>query len=337
MFLRAARCARKRACDSVGPVQNDGDVVRAMFARAALILPLALFFGVMVSSTAHAKSKSRPKPKHKTAAVCARAAERAQQHRIDGKLLAAQEELHTCMKSSCPAVIRSHCTRWFEEVESALPSIVLRVTDEAGHDLTDVTVSVDGAVIDSWREGLPIVLDPGEHEFVYERPGYEPVLERVLIAASEKNRVLSITLATKASTPRQTSAYDDDPRRELSDLSEHDDPARAPRRRPSAAAWIAGSAALAAWGSFAYFGITGQKDMQHLRDTCAGECPQSEVDKAWTRLVIADVSLGVAVVATGVATWLFVASTRKDHKPARTSVGMAPTGAGGFVHMSTRF
>jgi hypothetical protein len=68
--------------------------------------------------------------------------------------------------------------------------------------------------------------------------------------------------------------------------------------------------------SFAYFGLRGHSELSDLRASCLGHCAQDDVDRAWSKLVVADVSLGVGVVAAGVAAWLFLmprAST--SHRP----------------------
>src|SRR5687767_3176668 len=68
-------------------------------------------------------------PSDKTKVRCARAAEQAQQLRLDAKLLEARDQLRMCVRPACPDIVRSYCTRWFEEVEADLPSVVVRVQD----------------------------------------------------------------------------------------------------------------------------------------------------------------------------------------------------------------
>jgi hypothetical protein len=78
--------------------------------------------------------------------------------------------------------------------------------------------------------------------------------------------------------------------------------------------------------SFATFGAVGKSDIDDLRATCAGHCKQSDVDSAWSKLIVADVSLGVGVVAAGLATWLFLAPRKRDAS-ARASIAPIPHGA----------
>ena len=95
---------------------------------------------------------------------------------------------------------------------------------------------------------------------------------------------------------------------------------------------------LAAYGSFAYFGTTGRHELDDLHDSCEGHCEQSKVDAAWTKLIIADVSLGVAVLGTGLSTWLFVKSMRgKGERPPATQASVAPLMHGLRLGVSHRF
>jgi hypothetical protein len=247
---------------------------------------------------------------------CARAAEQAQQLRLEAKLLAARDALRVCLRPACPDIVRSYCTRWFDEVEADLPSVVVRVQDASGNDLSDVTVSVDGTVQNTWRDGLPVVLDPGEHAFVFERPGSRRLEMHVRLSTGEKKRPLAVILQSElASTPELAWAGHEASVEPVAAAATPGadalppEPANLARRR--AAAWVLSGVALAGVGSFTYFGITGRRRLQDLRRECAGRCASDEVDAAWNRLIVADVSLGAAVLSTGLATWLFVTSRQK--------------------------
>jgi hypothetical protein len=252
---------------------------------------------------------------------CARAAEKAQQLRIDGHLMDARGALHACLRPACPKVIRSYCTRWFDEVESDLPSVVVSVHDASGNDLSGVTLTVDSKIEDSWRAGLPIELDPGEHLFRYERAGSKRLETRVRVSLGEKKRLLSVTLEEamdgfQEAAPEETLVASDVPEdSEIAAAPSKTPPLSSqtsePAHRKRVAAWVMSGTAVAALGSFAYFGITGRSDLSQLRHDCAGHCASSKVDAAWDKLIIADVSLGLAVLSTGLATWLFVASREK--------------------------
>ena len=280
-------------------------------------------FVVLGASTG---AKARP-PSIKV--QCKQAAERAQMYRNEGKLLSARDELHQCVLPACPAVVRSYCTRWFEEVEADLPTIVLKVRDGEGNDLSDATVSIDGQRVETWQGGLPIALDPGSHTIQCARADSPPAQASVLLGTAEKRRLLTLTIESAPPNYQELDPPVARARPEVEDSSPH---------RPSVAAWVVGATTLAAYGSFAYFGTTGRHELDDLHDSCEGHCEQSKVDAAWTKLIIADVSLGVAVLGTGLSTWLFVKSMRgKGERPPATQASVAPLMHGLRLGVSHRF
>ena len=63
-------------------------------------------------------------------------------------------------------------------------------------------------------------------------------------------------------------------------------------------ATVAAGIGLVGLGSFTYFGLTGRAEYFDYKNSCGPDCSRSEVAPAHTRLVVADVSLGVSVLAT---------------------------------------
>jgi hypothetical protein len=92
---------------------------------------------------------------------------------------------------------------------------------------------------------------------------------------------------------------------------------------PPIAAFVVGGIGVVALGSFAYFGLTGKKDVSDMRDSCGitHSCAQSDVDAAKTKLLVADISLAVGVVALGVATYLFITHNSASSGNAKAQVG----------------
>lgn len=66
-----------------------------------------------------------------------------------------------------------------------------------------------------------------------------------------------------------------------------------------------------ALGSFAIFGIQGKNEVDDLQK-CKPRCAEEDVDSARTKLIIADISLGVGVVALGVATYMLLTRPKVD-------------------------
>src|SRR5882724_2327615 len=82
-----------------------------------------------------------------TTADCLTANEKSIQLHSEHLFRAARAELLTCAAGSCPADIRTECTRRVAELNTAMPTLVFEVKDANGADLSDVKVTMDGAVL----------------------------------------------------------------------------------------------------------------------------------------------------------------------------------------------
>lgn len=138
-----------------------------------------------------------------TKAQCVDANAKGQAFRQDGKLAQSRAALEKCSDSACPAIVRSDCLERLDELERAQPTLVLGVTDAAGLDTTDVTVTLDGAPLDAKLDGKAIPLDPGEHTLVVTLPSGASQSRKVLLKEGEKARLekVSFAQAATASSP----------------------------------------------------------------------------------------------------------------------------------------
>jgi len=279
--------------------------------RTTLLLVLALS---LVAPRAVADDKQ----------ACIAASEKAQQLRADGKLSASREQLLSCARDVCPGVVRKDCARWLGEVDEALPSIVLAARDGEGHDVFAVKVTVDGKPFADKLEGKAQSIDPGAHSLEFVRDTGETVKENVLVREGEKNRIVAVTFAS----PKPTTTTDSKP------VDTAPTPvAPPPEKQTRVAAWVLSGVGVAALGSFAYFGITARNDASDLRSSCAPTCDQGDVDSVRTRLLVADVSLGVSLLSFGLATYLFVS----DSGEKRTAVVVQPLASGAALQLLGRF
>ncbi len=119
---------------------------------------------------------------------CVSANTAAQALRRDGKLSSARAKLLQCGSSSCPAMVRDDCTRRLDDVDKAMPTIVFDLKDGAGHDLIDVTATVDGQPLIHALDGAPLPFDPGDHVFVFTEAGQPPVTQSFVLKEGEKDR-----------------------------------------------------------------------------------------------------------------------------------------------------
>ncbi len=126
---------------------------------------------------------------------CLTASETANQLASQHRLRAERKQLLICAAPSCPGEIRQECSLRFEEVDRVMPSIVFEAKDAAGNDLSAVTVAVDGELLAYRLEGVPLGVDPGEHQFVFQAAGYPAIQKQLVILQSQKDRRETIVFA----------------------------------------------------------------------------------------------------------------------------------------------
>jgi hypothetical protein len=68
--------------------------------------------------------------------------------------------------------------------------------------------------------------------------------------------------------------------------------------------YLFGGIALAGLAAFGYFGGTGLYDANQLKNSCMSFCEHDQVEAVRTKLVLADIGLGVAIVSLAVGLYL---------------------------------
>jgi hypothetical protein len=176
-------------------------------------------------------------------------------------------------------------------IEARVSRVSLAAAETPG-----LVVTVDGAPFapQSWARGLP--LDPGVHTVRATAPKREPWETTVRVGSS--GNVANVTV------PRL----------------------REPTPKPSGdtaapiAPWIVGGAGILALGVGSYVGVTALAKQSEASPFCHGSvCSQDGVDivhQARGRALIADVALGVGVVALGVSAFLFLRARGSTEKRA---------------------
>jgi hypothetical protein len=255
--------------------------------------------------------------------VCVTASTAGQTQRDEGKLLEAREQLLRCAREDCPDIVKTHCAGWLADIESQIPSIVVRVLDTSGNDRTDVRTSVDGKQMK--LDGKPTPLDPGEHVIAVETAEGARKEQKVLVVVREKGRLLTIQVTSaSAAEPGETSA----PPKVGAEPS-------GPLHVPLGA-YVVGGVGAVALGTGIYFGLTARSDFDRLKDECAPRCNPSDGDSARRKAIISDVSLGIgaAAVVGGVA-WAIFGSKRGS--PASTALGAFPVAGGWVATLSSQY
>ena len=292
-------------------MREPEDFMHTRFPAAAAVLFASLALA-MVPELARADDMS----------ACVQAYDASQRLRRSMHLLDAQHELRVCARQECPSIVRDDCVQWLSEVEKSLPSIVVAVKTTGGRDLTDVRVTLDGALWLEHLDGKAVDVDPGKHVLRAEWQNLPPVETTVLVREAEKGRIVSLVLS------EEKRPVDGAP------------PALAPRtHRPiPMTVYVFGGLGAIATGSFAYFGLTGRSEVLSLERDCRPYCTQTEVDATQRKLVAADVSLGVALLSLGAATYFYVA---RPQRPVATAavppIDLSPLPGGALAQWAGAF
>jgi len=265
--------------------------------------------------------------------TCVNAAEAGQRLRNEHKLVASREQLLVCASTECPGIVSQDCTSWLGQVERSLASIVVTARDGRGQPVVDARVVVDGAALVVRTPTAPIELDPGPHVVRCERAGFAPAEQRVSLDEGERGHAVVCEMpspVTAAPAPSATSLPTTPGAREgpgsAGTAFTAGPPSGAEVGRPPRGgggipwpSWVLGGVGIAALGSFAFFGLSGQSDQNQAEAPggCAPNCHASQVDPIRTKFAIADVSLGVGIVALAAAAIVAVVHSSSEQGASR--------------------
>lgn len=252
---------------------------------------------------------------------CASAYEQAQVLRKERKLKEAEEQLAVCSETACSAFVRRDCARWAKEVEAAMPTVVFQVRDASGKPLEGARVLFDGKVLKDPIDEAEVEIDPGDHVLRYELPGADSIEQSVSFREGEKARKLSVMFDTPSAAPP---------------------PPPPSGGGPPVLPIVLGGVGVVGVAAFVTLGVVGKNQRDELRETCAPACSEDDVSSVRTKLVLADVSLGVGLVALGVGTYLFITSPgspppAKAPAAARVWLDVAPGAGGGSLTVRGTF
>jgi hypothetical protein len=243
--------------------------------------------------------------------ACLEAYDGNQRLRRAGELRAARAQLLVCSQAACPDPIRKECIRWLAEVDAAMPSVVFAAQDAAGHDLGAVRVEVDGVVMLERLDGRAVALDPGERTICWTSANGSTVERRVVIREAQKRRLIEVRFAPKpAAVAAPPTSSTTSTAKEQRSMVERDDHGEIPTE-----AWVFGGIGAAGLASFGFFGWRAWWETDDLRERCAPNCDSSDVDGAKTKALVADVSLGVALVGAAGAAYFVLRGEDETSAP----------------------
>jgi hypothetical protein len=198
------------------------------------------------------------------------------------------------------------CTDWRAALSKRVPQVTVGARDAEGHDLTEVSVTIDGEPSGAAVSGQAVVLDPGEHRLRFTHPGDSPVETTVILREGEPPRSIVVTLGVPKNSPPQSEA----PAGTTS-------PATPSVHTPGVVplgTLVFGGVSLVAGGTFAFFALRGAGDRSSLG--CDAGCRSGDFTRVRNEFLVANVALGVTVVSLGLATWFLLSHPSSD-RPAR--------------------
>jgi hypothetical protein len=283
------------------------------------------------SATASAPAASAPSV---SLDRCVDAAEKAQFARLHGKLVEARDELLACARAECPALVRRDCTDWFSSVDRAMPTVVVSARDETGADLSAVRVVVDDVVVTRALDGHALAIDPGRHVLRVECDDHTSYVVTIVVVESEKDRRVDAVLP-RVGVVAVPSASTSVPAIVPAPIAPPP-----PSHRSVVAPVVFASVGALAFASWGYFGLTSISRYRDLRDQCGDACDPSTVHDLKVRATIADVSLGIGVLAIGAAAWTWLASSPGEpsaQTTRTTTIAVSPTNGGAVGWIVGRF
>jgi hypothetical protein len=254
--------------------------------------------------------------------TCVESYGNSQQLRRDHQLGRAREELRSCSRAACPALVRTDCIAWLDAVQAAFPSLAIRAVKDGG-DIANVKVIDDNEVIAARLDGSSLEVEPGEHTFRFETDGAPPVVVKLVVREREKDRVVPVTFASSSGAPDAVA------------------PAELPgsSRPVPPGVFVLGGVGVAGFATFGVLGLIGKNAESSLDNTCKPNCSQRAIDKVRTEYIVADVGLGVgaaALVSAGV--WYFLRPRRIDEAPPSPSgVALVPARGGAALEWNGVF
>jgi hypothetical protein len=192
-------------------------------------------------------------------------------------------------------------------VERDLPSCSFRALDEQAKEVLDVRVLVDGKVVSESIQPRAMPLDPGAHLVRFERADGRSVEEKIMLRPGEKNRIVQLSFAA-TTVPERPPAPPPERKPDVLPPIE----SAAPGFHVPVLAWVGLGVGVAAGGATAAFALMANADESRLRSSCAPACSESERSPVETKLLVANVALGVAVTGLAVAVVSTVLANRGD-------------------------
>jgi len=265
---------------------------------------------------------------------CISTNEEGQDLRRAGRLRSAMDRFTYCSAPACPAVLRADCTARLQDLQRAMPTVLLEVRDARGNIVSAVTVTMDDAPFAERLDGTSLPVDPGTHRFVFKTAGADAVSKELTIREGEKNRRETITLPMPAGTAEREG-----------DASVVAPPPGSPPATPATAAYVAFAiAGVGAVTGGVFTGLALHEKAKCPNDAGQQHCPppidDRDNDVAVKReSLIAGIGYGAAVVGAAVGVWLLLtrSPTQPDKRALANGRHVAPLVGDGWAGIGGSF
>jgi hypothetical protein len=306
--------------------------------RPRRIVQLGVYAAAMVLGSRPGITKPPPS---KGAGPCASAYKDATTLAQAGLLLEARRLLKHCARSACGSLMRNRCLIEYVQIQADVPSVIPTVTDDSGARVVDVRVMMDGAPLTSRIDGHALPINPGLHEFSFERNGVVAT-EKLVISQGERNRPISTSLPRPPQAEPEPIAVAPEPAvlRTPSPVAISRSPTSAPSRRSAVAPALLvaiGAVGLAGGALLTYWG---RQDNDALAQ-CSPDCPASSVTHIRQLYLASDIAFGIGGAAAVAGTvWLIARAARSkkaEMKRSPYSLVVQPISSGGLAAVSGAF
>ncbi len=232
--------------------------------------------------------------------ACIEADASGQELRLKSQWREAALRFKQCTRLVCPAPIVQDCVDRYDDLQAAMPTLIVAAKRPDGTDTVDARLLIDGIEVTRELPATAIEVDPGVHVVHLEHDGWASSAQTIVLREREKDGRIVFRFAETAPSPA--------------------------RSGPSNALGIALTAGGAvATGVGIAFVVAGLADRSVLLgEPCADTrtCSPDEVNIVQRDYVIGAIVAGAGLVALGVGVWELLSPAR------RARVGVGPAGAG---------
>jgi hypothetical protein len=190
------------------------------------------------------------------------------------------------------------------ELEPRLSKLSVVVSAQVAS-LPGLRITRDGSPMGEPTWGSAVPVDPGDHVIQVTADHKKPLSRSVRIGPAAQQTVTVAAMDDDAVTTTAPATLGPSGPSPATRGEARTDSAPAERPIP-VSVYVAAGVGVLALASFAYFGLTGRAEYFDSKASCGPGCSKSDVAGTHTKLVVADVSLGVSVVALGAGAYLFL-------------------------------